>query len=159
MIACVSIDDGVAEGVVFEMGGDLAGGIEVFTDVTIAVVGGVGRVKGYWVRSYLGKFGEHTAYSTCALHRAAKVGAPEAGFLENRRDACVTLIFCDAVPGVVEIEGGDSVGGGGDFTAAGIENVLLEGGACGVFHFGEAVFCVPGEGAVGGGGNREGAAG
>ena len=159
MVGGVGIDDGVAEGVVFVVGGDLTGGIEVFTDVAVAVVGWVGRVKGYWVRSYWGRFGEHAAYSACALHRTAEVGAPEASFLKNRRDAHAPCVFCDAVPTVVEIEGGDSIGGGGYFAAAGIENVLFNGGACGVFHFGQSVFSVPEEGAVRGGGNREWTAG
>jgi hypothetical protein len=35
----VRIDHGVAEGVVFEVGGGGAGGGEVFADVTVAVVG------------------------------------------------------------------------------------------------------------------------
>ena len=154
MVAGVGIDDGVSERVIFVVGGDLAGGIEVFTHVTVAVVGWVGRVKRYW-----GRFGEHASYSACALWGAAEVGAPEAGLLKSGRDAHAPCVFCDAVPGVVEIEGGDSVGGGGYFTAAGIENVLLEGGACGVFDFDEAVFSIPEEGAVRGGGNGEWAAG
>ena len=130
------------------MGDDLAGGVEVFTDVAVAVVGWVGRVKRYWVRSYLGRFGEHAADSACALWGAAEVGAPEAGLLKSGRDAHAPCVFCNAVPTVVEINRGDSVGGGGDFAAAGIEEVLLNDGACGVFDFGEAVFGIPNEGAV-----------
>ena len=64
-------------------------------------------------------------------------------------------IFGDAVPAIVEVDRGDSVGGGGDFSAAGIEEVLLEVGACGVFDFYEAVFGVPDEGAEGGGRYRQ----
>ena len=40
LIAAVCITDGVTEGVVFEVGGDGAGGGEVFADVAVAVVGG-----------------------------------------------------------------------------------------------------------------------
>ena len=79
--------------------------------------------------------------------------------MKSGRDAHGPCVFGDAVPGVVEIDRGDSVGGGGYFATAGIENVLFNGGACGVFHFGQAVFSVPEEGAVRGGGNGEWAAG
>jgi hypothetical protein len=37
----VGVDDGVAEGVVFEVGGEGAGGGEVFADVAVAVIGGI----------------------------------------------------------------------------------------------------------------------
>ena len=38
LVGSVGIDDGVAEGVVFEVGGEGAGGGEVFADVAVAVI-------------------------------------------------------------------------------------------------------------------------
>ena len=37
-VCLVGVDDGVAEGVVFEVGGDGSGGGEVFTDVAVAII-------------------------------------------------------------------------------------------------------------------------
>ena len=154
-VARVGVDDGVAEGVVFEVGDDGAGGGEVFADIAVAVVSGE-IVDGGWL--IVDGFREEAGYAAGALGGVAEVRAPEAGFCksQNRWDACAPFIISDAVPSVVEVEGG---GGSGFCDAAGLGVVLVAGDDAGDGGAGEAVFCVPGEGAVGGGGGGEGAAG
>ena len=128
------------------MGGDGAGGGEVFANVAVAVVGEE-IVDGGWL--IVDGFREETGYAAGALGGAAEVGAPEAGFFQskNRRDACAPFIISDAVPGVVEVEGGCRAGGGGTCDlgdAAGLGVVLVAGDDAADGGAGEAVFAVPG---------------
>ena len=105
----VGVDDGVTEGVVFEVGGGGAGGGEVFADVAVAVVGGgMGSEQCRVISDQ-----KETADAAGALWGVAEVSAPEAGLFQskNRRDACAPFIISDAVPSVVEIEGGGAGGG------------------------------------------------
>ncbi len=124
------------------MGSGGAGAGEVFADVAIAIVGGV-------VADAAGVDGKQAADAACALHFTAEVGAPEEGLFqsENRRDACAPFVFCDAVPSVVEVEGGSAGGGGGACNfrdAAGLGIVLIGGDDAADGSGDEAVFGVPG---------------
>ena len=66
------------------------------------------------------------------------------------------LVFGDDVPAIVEVEGGDAVGGGGgDFSVGRIVVIFAElGSGAGVVDIGEAVLAVPEKqrSCVGGGG-------
>ena len=59
--------------------------------------------------------------------------------MKSGRDAHAPCVFCDAIPPVVEIEGGDSVGGGGAVASfdAVADGVVLVGAVAG----GDAAVC------------------
>ena len=131
------------------MGGDSAGGIEVFADVAVAVVGRVIDADGALVEAG----GEQAADAARALGGAAEVGAPKEGGAQGQGGAG---IFRDEIPAVVKENGGGAGGDLGDAPAQGV--VLVVGGAAADGGGGnQAILRVPNHGRVlhGAAGGRE----
>ena len=129
-------DCGSAEGVVFVVGYDGSAGIEIFGNVSVAVIR---RVIGAGAAGD----GEQAADSARALHGAAQVHAPGVGFGQ-----CGSAVFRDGVPAVVDGE----LGGGADCLcdAAGLGVVdEVHGGSAGDLRLDEAIFSVPDKRGVG----------
>ena len=128
-------DGGFAEGVVFVVGDEGAGAVEVFGNISVAVVSwevGTGAVG----------HGEEAADSACALQSAAEIHAPEIRILNG--ECCILNgVFGDGVPAVVN---GDFCGGADGFgDAAGLGVVGISDDRAGRPYRGldQSVFAVP----------------
>ena len=104
-------------------------------------------------------FRQEATDSAGALEGSGEVHAPGAGAKKRRAGSWEYRvgILGDAVPTIVNVEGGAAAGGGGEFAALGV--VKVGGGDAVDAGADQAIFRVPTEGAVGGGVDRNGIGG
>ena len=106
-------DEGFPEGAIFVMRGDAAGGVEVFADVAVAVVG---RVIDTRIGRGVDLRGEQPADAARALCGAAEVRAPGVAALEGDQwrgagGVNVPGVFGEEIPAVVEEVGAGATAG------------------------------------------------
>src|SRR5690606_22141736 len=125
-----AVGGGFAEGSVVVLGGDAAGGSEVFADVAIGIVS---RMVSSGIRTAVDLDGEQSTDAAGSLQGAAEIESPGVGAIEGVGVAG-ELVFGDQVPTIVE-ENPASGGAAGtlDFDdPAKIAVVLVAGGGASV---------------------------